>query len=200
MWESKIQPYWNPACSAWRASPRMRSTDRSGLRVKPNCIATSAEEGEFSTGVKCCTSQPVREPTGKKCVEFSRRRSSEVSLGFKDNRGQRESRAFTRVDQPQAEGVHLPFGHELFLRAPAIRARLHAARVGRGGPQVPRLLRRDCDRKRRPLQPAGDGADEGADRQAAARFYLLPHGANGQPGGEAGADHTGGAAKIVFHQ
>ena len=37
--ESKIQPYSNPAPSACRVRATMRSTEMSGLRVMPNCIA-----------------------------------------------------------------------------------------------------------------------------------------------------------------
>src|SRR5256885_6887716 len=37
--ESKIQPYLNPALSAWRVKATTRSMEMSGLIVNPNCMA-----------------------------------------------------------------------------------------------------------------------------------------------------------------
>src|SRR5690348_5867670 len=54
--ESKTQPYSNPAASAWRVKPTMRSTEMSGFKVMPNCMAVSfAEEyqGLIGEDLKC---------------------------------------------------------------------------------------------------------------------------------------------------
>ena len=41
-WESNSQPYSNPAASAWRVRASVRSSECSGLSVKPNCMARAS--------------------------------------------------------------------------------------------------------------------------------------------------------------
>ncbi len=65
-WESKIQPYSNPAASAWRVKPTMRSIEISGFSAMPNCMAESPSSIKKSrtTKVRQCSieffSHPVR--------------------------------------------------------------------------------------------------------------------------------------------